>query len=220
MEDARQRINGERIRTAVYRRTQMVKDLCVPILAALPEVPPIPRTLVFPTLEPFSNIIKNTPLLDDVTEDDFADALTTIPELCSKWREELEARLQVLLVANGQSDDLNLLRSAFDCAHCRRGVLHYPGLTTHSCLYGYALDKVWDASHIIPASQSDQEKIEKLVRLCNLDVNTATSADMDSCDALFSCGDCYDAQLVYERKQVSFMPWRSALVSFFRAPSV
>ncbi|KAF9006217.1 hypothetical protein BDZ89DRAFT_935466, partial [Hymenopellis radicata] len=134
MTNIRDGLLANKIRTAVTRRISLVRCLCEPILSSMPEIPVMPKPSLIPNLQPFLDIIKNTPYNQDLAEDDFAEALTTLPDICTSWRHQQEYDLKSKLSALGRDVDLALAVNAFTCDKCSRDpVLHYPYFASHSC---------------------------------------------------------------------------------------
>ncbi len=215
-------LQAEKMRTAIPRRTRLVATLCNPILRKMPEVPAWPEASMMSQMEPFSDIINNTPLGEDVTADDFNEGLEMLPDLCVSWRKELEGHLRKKLSDAGCSEDLCLVANAFACTQCHYAyAVHYPYFASHSCFF----PKTWMLNNIeVTRCAYDKIKVahpnfrahsEAIIRMCGLEPATATAEDMDSADAFFRCEECFQQQYQYSGYTVSIlMRWRVAMVSF------
>ncbi len=220
MSGIRDELLAKKIRSAVPRRIRLVMDLCKSILSGMPEIPVIPDSSIIPSLQPFQDMIKNTPYDQDLLEDDFAEAVTTLPDICASWRQQQENELQSKLSALGRDADLSLAANAFTCAHCSsHPVLHYPYFASHGCFIVRSnidgiLTTSWDYTRIKAVDEDIRTKCEDIIRLCGLDPASATIQDLDATDAFFRCDYCQTRLWQPLGSKVSYlMRWRAAMVS-------
>ncbi|KAF8907452.1 hypothetical protein CPB85DRAFT_1391918 [Mucidula mucida] len=218
MSGIRDELLAKKIRTAVPRRIRLVMDLCKSILSGMPEIPVIPDSSIIPSLQPFQDMIKNTPYDQDLLEDDFAEAVTTLPDICASWRQQQENELQSKLSALGRDADLSLAANAFTCAHCSsHPVLHYPYFASHGCFIVRSnidgiLTTSWDYTRIKAVDEDIRTKCEDIIRLCGLDPASATIQDLDATDAFFRCDYCQTRLWQPLGSKVSYlMRWRAAM---------
>ncbi|KAF9000522.1 hypothetical protein BDZ89DRAFT_1082273 [Hymenopellis radicata] len=202
----RDELLAKKIRTAVPRRIRLVIDLCKPILSTMPEIPVIPDPSFIPNLQPFRDIIKNTPYNQDLNDDDLAEALTTLPDICTSWRQQQEDDLTSKLCALGRDVDLSLVVNAFTCANCScdsNPVLHYPYFASHAC---FTVTSYLDA-----ATSWDCTRIKAVDRY-RTNCEEIIAYDMDATDAFFRCEACQSSQWQCPGYKVSYlMRWRTAM---------
>lgn len=159
--------------------------------------------------EPFAKIIDD-PEETQYKEDDFASAVKELPRLLDNWKFEKIRQLISLLPRHGSDGDsrdlkpaicqedlnsevLNLAISVFTCL----GSVHSPNAGGR-CLIGWdgagihlkcgALRKFWDRR--LHFTRRGFDAARELVKLANLDPNTALAREMDKVDARFVCASC------------------------------
>ncbi|KAF8904582.1 hypothetical protein CPB85DRAFT_966367 [Mucidula mucida] len=121
----------QKIRNLTSDRVKLLRQLGDDLIAKLPETPPNPSASTLCTTQPVLDIIKNTPVEQDVTEQ-FREELKNLPAICADWRDKQEVHLKRLLREADRSEDLSLAVNAFTCAQCsaeslgRQIILHYP----------------------------------------------------------------------------------------------
>ncbi len=225
MRSLQEELLAKKIRTAVPRRACLVIDLCKPILSNMPEIPAIPEASLIPDLHPFRDIIMNTPHDQDLTEDDFAEALATLPDICTLWRQQQEDDLKSKLSALGRDVNLSLAVNAFNCSRCSsHPVFHYPYFASHACFNTRSSMTVdnpttsWDYTKIKPAHETIRSNCEEIIRSCDLDPAIATAQDMDATDIFFLCEACPISQWHSQSsKAIYVMRWRAAMVSVWQS---
>ncbi|KAF8908701.1 hypothetical protein CPB85DRAFT_1456010 [Mucidula mucida] len=168
----------QKLQRAISERIRIVERLGKTFFATLPETPHHPPASALCVHQPFLDIIKNTPPAEDATSKlEEAFNSETVLAICAEWRDEQEKRLtEMLRSRQGRSTDLSLVVNAFTCVYCgtRRG-------------YKVA---VWTGARIKTLGQDVYTKCQGFVRMCGLDPDTATAADMDGADAFFHCEEC------------------------------
>ncbi|KAF8907417.1 hypothetical protein CPB85DRAFT_1311757 [Mucidula mucida] len=199
MRSLREELLAKKIRTAVPRRA---------CLASL-----------IPDLHPFRDIIMNKPHDQDLTEDDFAEALATLPDICTLWRQQQEDDLKSKLSALGRDVNLSLAVNACNCSRCSsHPVFHYPYFASHACFNTRSSMTVdnpttsWDYTKIKPAHETIRSNCEEIIRSCDLDPAIATAQDMDATDIFFLCEACPISQWHSQSsKAIYVMRWRAAM---------
>ncbi|KAK0209129.1 hypothetical protein DFS33DRAFT_1380604 [Desarmillaria ectypa] len=129
---------------------------------------------------PFSGLIFDKPEDEEVSEEDFTDALTHIEEIAADWQKAKVSELQTLFANSNVSSNLDVTALVFDCSACGCGSqLRYLRVLMHSCF-----SKEWQ----LPASKTTDhetahvENARAVVTACGLDPDTGTSTDIYKLD--------------------------------------
>ncbi|GJE86831.1 hypothetical protein PsYK624_029140 [Phanerochaete sordida] len=154
-----------------------------------------------------------------VTEEDFGFLKSELPAFVAKHRadaiEHLSGLIRAKVKVAKSTDPLSLaVATKFRCTHCR-SYLQYPKLLAHSC--SNAPKPVFDerdhclelTAAILPCRvyaasdfQDDVDILQRIVKLCGLDVSKATTAQLDASPARLMCAKHND------KGAVGVMAWR------------
>ncbi|KAG7451981.1 uncharacterized protein BT62DRAFT_274214 [Guyanagaster necrorhizus] len=192
------RLEREMIR-AVETRARSFATAYSDATRDVPLLPIFPKAVDAALLEPFSKIVFDTPLDQDITEPLKA-AWIHLPEVAVKWRETQDSGLRALMEKAGLKPDLNLATAFFSCNYCRR-VCQYPYVLAHCCALSYrgrifnsedwmtyalmhmspGASVAWSASQYTVGGDA-LKKVQYIIQTCGLNPETATCEDMNSLD--------------------------------------
>ncbi|KAF8908711.1 hypothetical protein CPB85DRAFT_1309215 [Mucidula mucida] len=222
MSNIRADLLEQKLQRAISERTRILAGLANDFFATLPETPHHPPPSALCVHQPFVDIIKNTPHAEDATSK-LKEALDseTVLAISAAWREQQEKHLIAMLRRKkGRKADLSLIVNAFTCVECSKyapRILHYPHFASHSCFYsteavGDTKVALWTGKGIKTLEKAVYARCQEFVRMCGLDPDTATAADMDGADVFFHCEECNGRRTsVNGMKLFELMRWRTAM---------
>ncbi|KII85738.1 hypothetical protein PLICRDRAFT_126436 [Plicaturopsis crispa FD-325 SS-3] len=222
-----------------YRLRAAVETLGVLVEAYNQDQPPNQPTLAAADvclLPPFKSIILDTPPDIEITEESFRDAMEQLPQLTPGWFEastdQLVARIAESTSQEPNRQSLDLATSWFYCAGpvaCIAAPHHGADIVTHhhknfsyqrdvdTKSVHYELRTAFDALRHGPWRADTVELVRDvpaLVRLCGLDPEVATAADMDALDPWVACRASWCAR-PKERGEgegdIEVLSWRAAV---------
>lgn len=228
------RIRNERIDLIIGRQ-----ELLLPLLRAYrqsrtpQEIVPGDGDIVL--MAPFAEILESDDTVVVETRD-FSSAISLLPELCAKWREETDQHLLSLFPESAAraKSDLNLATTQFSCSGCRNPI-SYPRILSHKCMTENSLSRYMDSAmhrHLkrrfcsaesFPFNREEYslnydtkaaEAASNILQACGDNPFTTTAAHMDrsSRTVRLTC-DCTFGPLAHRMKAHPLMNWRRA-VSF------
>ncbi|KAG7451980.1 uncharacterized protein BT62DRAFT_941002 [Guyanagaster necrorhizus] len=172
----------------------------------VPLLPIFPKAVDAALLEPFSKIVFDTPLDQDITESLKAAGIR-LPKAAAEWRKKQDSGLRALMEKAGLKPDLNLATAFFSCNYCRR-VCQYPYVLAHRCKLSYSVSfypedwKTYALMYMcretnVPWSASQYtvngeilRRVQCIIQTCGLNPETATYEDMNSLDCRVICVNC------------------------------
>ncbi|KAK0486365.1 hypothetical protein IW261DRAFT_1455107 [Armillaria novae-zelandiae] len=175
----------------------------------VPLLPIYPKAVDAAVLKPFSKLLFDTPLDQDITESVTA-ALAELPRVADKWRETQNSSLQALMLKAGLEPNLILATSFFKCNLCHL-LYQYPYVLAHRCLSSpyphtyfsdpdnwkdYALDyllqcergPIWSVSQYKVDGEA-LKRVQSIIQACGLNPETATHEDMESLNCRVTCSN-------------------------------
>ncbi|KAJ7352402.1 hypothetical protein DFH08DRAFT_934809 [Mycena albidolilacea] len=172
-----------------------------------------PPTIDVLLTEQFRAIIEDTPVhpQEKLTEESFAVALLSLPELSAAWRRRKDAEL-VEIMKKSKPDaveaDLHLASTFFACsAGPNPGPIGYPRILVHAPATNFRYG-VWDhgslqstlkleawngGGHIIFHEQA-KHNARSVLEACGLDPDVTTRTKMDELNPALQCLNCHDTR--------------------------
>jgi len=226
---------NERARQQKHRRTQTLRQRHVYLQELYSKFIDTQGILENQTYPPFGDILQSnifrdvlwdTPLDSELTEDDFADGFAQVPQLIEDWNASKTQELIMLartFIQNATIDDLKLPTNVFLCNSCGAH-LWYPQMLKHSCFFAHRrfmqanqdpdYNPYWDLmqspwnNNSVVYSPSASETMKAILRACNLTSHPTTLATLDELNPMLECATCMN-----EQKGRAFMRWLRAVSS-------
>ncbi|KAK0486349.1 hypothetical protein IW261DRAFT_1455036 [Armillaria novae-zelandiae] len=198
----------KRLASVVSTRMSEFRAAYSDAIRDVPLLPIYPKVVDAAVLKPFSKLLLDTPLDQDITESLTA-ALARLSRVADKWRETQNSSLKALMLKAGLEPNLNLATSFFKCKFCHR-LCQYPYVLAHSCTLLYRQDtfdrdnwkdyalgnllqcgnaRIWSASQYTVDGEA-LKRVQFIIQACGLQPETATHEDMDSLNCRVICNDC------------------------------
>ncbi|KAF8968302.1 hypothetical protein BDZ97DRAFT_1696676 [Flammula alnicola] len=213
----RDRVYGER-KDLLRKRLPIlgvVRNNCVSTLPVNGVYPTANELLCNPAIR---NIIDNTPLSANFTEDDLAQTVAQLfPDITRQLQQDIELQLLELLPKEYGPDPIvdpktafELATTVFACASCNR-FLRHPRVLVHSCTMAYKCppeiedhkvlnelytfhdrDRYRNHRGCISFDEKSAKLIGEVVEMCGFDGLTTTAKQMDDANPIFECVGCND----------------------------
>ncbi|TFK34841.1 hypothetical protein BDQ12DRAFT_688937 [Crucibulum laeve] len=205
----------ERLHCAVVRkRCSVMTEIYKNFVASQPLHTVIPGFTDVVLMDPFRTIIEDTPVDEEVTEENFNIAETELPDLAKDWRHARDAELLSMLhaspsVGSGSAlDSLHLATTLFKCKHVGQPV-SYPRILVHEhatpawdysdnrpgSLLKSVPRKPWNyGGSLITFDEVAHHYAKTVLQVCGFDPETTTSEDMQRAKPWVECTKCFTAK--------------------------
>ena len=197
----RRTLFGERL--PILRK---VYNTCVKTYPVNSIIPCVTDVFLDPVVQ---DLFFRPPMSTTFTEKDLEAIGTLFPDIVLRWRSQTEEKLLNMIPPsqNIGPSSLQLATTIFSCRSCHSEPLTYPRVLIHQCataVYGYGIDEEqsvvrhfldrsnWNAGNFITFDSPNMVSLSEAVKLCGLDIKSATREDMDKRNPIFECLTCND----------------------------